>query len=248
MKNNGKIRIQKVLSENGIMSRRRAEDAILRGKIKVNGHPATVGMKIDPEKDIIHIGKEKVVLQKNQKHLYIMMNKPRGYVTTTKDELGRKCVMDLLTDLKTRVYPVGRLDKNTEGLLLFTSDGEFANYMMHPSHNVTKTYRVTVRPNITDEQLATLAGGVEIDSGKTIPALVRVLTKEADRVVLQITIREGKNRQIRKMCEAVGLEVARLKRTSVGSLRLGMIKPGRYRDLTLEELKLLRANLKNSQD
>ncbi len=232
-----KIRIQKVLADAGVCSRRKAEELIARGKVKVNGHPAEIGMKIDPRADLITVMGERVYLPKKKSTRYIMMNKPRGYVTTVSDDQNRRCVMDLLEDVEERVYPVGRLDRNSEGLLLFTNDGDFANDMMHPSRHVTKTYRVTVRPDVTDEQTVRLSEGVEIDGRKTAPAVVRVLTKELGRVVMEIVIHEGRNRQVRKMCEAVGLEVARLKRTSIGPLRLGMLKPGAYRDLTSEELK-----------
>ena len=156
------------------------------------------------------------------------------------DDLGRKCVTDLLSDVEERVYPVGRLDKNTEGLLLFTNDGDLANSIMHPSCHISKTYRVTVRPSVDEEQLIALESGVVIDGKKTLPASVSVLTKEEGRVVLSITIKEGRNRQIRKMCEAVGLEVARLKRISIGPLKLGMLKPGAYRELTPAELSALK--------
>ena len=177
-----------------------------------------------------------------------MLNKPRGYVTTLNDELGRKCVSELLEDAPDRVYPIGRLDKNSEGLLLFTNDGEFANMIMHPRNHISKTYRVTVRPDITDEQAVKLSTGVEIDGKMTLPATVLVLNKEPNRVVLQITIFEGRNRQIRKMCEAVGLEVARLKRTSVGPLKLGMLAPGDWRELTPVELTALRNAVKKSDN
>lgn len=170
-----------------------------------------------------------------------MMNKPRGYVTTVSDELDRRCVMDLLEGVEERVYPVGRLDRNSEGLLLFTNDGEFANGIMHPSRHVAKTYRVTVRPDISDEQLVSLSEGVEIDGKKTLPASVIVKDKEPGRVVILITIKEGRNRQIRKMCEAVGLEVARLRRISIGPLKLGMLKPGAFRELTADELRAIRS-------
>ena len=235
-----KIRIQKVLSENGIMSRREAEKNILRNKIKINGHVAKLGDKIDPKTDVVHFGTKKLTLKSKHENIYIMMYKPRGYVTTTKDELGRKCVMDLLTDLEERVYPVGRLDKTSEGLLLFTNDGQLANKMMHPSSNISKTYRVTVRNNITDEQLIKLSVGVEIDTGLTWPAEVRIVSKDENRSVFNISISEGKNRQVRKMCEAVGLEVIRLKRTTIGCLKLGMLRPGEYRYLTNKEIGLIK--------
>ena len=169
-----------------------------------------------------------------------MLNKPRGYVTTMSDEYDRKNVSELVSDLPERVYPVGRLDKNSEGLLLFTNDGKFANDIMHPSKHVAKTYRVTVRPPVTDEQLVKMSEGVLIDGKKTLPCVINVLTNESSRVVLQMVIKEGRNRQIRKMCEAVGLEVARLKRTMIGPVKLGMLKPGEYRELTSEELRALR--------
>ena len=242
-----KIRIQKVLADAGVCSRRKAEELIARGKVKVNGHPAEIGMKIDPRADLITVMGERVYLPKKKSTRYIMMNKPRGYVTTVSDDQNRRCVMDLLEDVEERVYPAGRLDRNSEGLLLFTNDGDFANDMMHPSRHVTKTYRVTVRPDVTDEQTVRLSEGVEIDGRKTAPAVVRVLTKEPGRVVMEIVIHEGRNRQVRKMCEAVGLEVARLKRTSIGPLRLGMLKPGAYRDLTSEELKAVRNAVKKPE-
>ena len=162
---------------------------------------------------------------------------------------GRRCVADLIDQerLGARVFPVGRLDVNSEGLLLFTNDGNFANDLMHPSRHVTKTYRVTVRPDVTDEQAVQLAEGVVIDGRKTAPAEIRVLTKEPGRVVMEVVIREGRNRQVRKMCEAVGLEVARLKRTAEGPLKLGMLKPGAVRELTKEELKAIRAAVKKPE-
>ncbi|WRS26822.1 pseudouridine synthase [Oscillospiraceae bacterium MB08-C2-2] len=241
----GGIRIQKVLSENGIMSRRAAEDAITKGRITVNGHPCTLGQKINTRKDIVALDGVNLKLAKagQEEKLYIMLNKPRGYVTTTSDELGRRCVTDLLTGVNQRVYPVGRLDKISEGLLLFTNDGALANAVMHPGSGIAKTYRVTIRPSITEEQIIHLSTGVEIDGKKTLPAQVHVLSNEPGRVVMLMTIYEGRNRQIRKMCEAVGVEVARLKRISVGPLQLGMLQPGQWRELKPSELTALRNSL-----
>jgi 23S rRNA pseudouridine2605 synthase len=239
-----KVRIQKVIADIGYCSRRKAEELIERKKVKVNGHPALIGQKIDPMKDIITIDGERLYYNRKKQHVYLMMHKPRGYITSMSDDRGRRCVTELLPETDVRVYPIGRLDLNTEGLLLFTSDGNFANDMMHPSRHVTKTYRVTVRPDITDEQAVKLAEGVMIDGRVTAPAEVRVLSKEPNRVVMELVIREGRNRQVRKMCEAVGLEVARLKRTAFGPLKLGMLKPGACRPLTAEELKAIRTAVK----
>ncbi len=234
-----KTRIQKIIADAGYCSRRKAEELISKGKVTLNGRPVKLGDKAG-SKDIIAVDGERIYIPKKKNKIYIMMNKPRGYVTTVSDELDRKCVMDLLEGLEERVYPIGRLDRNSEGLLLFTNDGEFANNIMHPSRHISKTYRVTVRPDISDEQLVRLAEGVEIDGKKTLPANVVVKDKQQGRVVLLITIKEGRNRQIRKMCEAVGLEVARLRRISIGPLKLGMLKPGTFRELTPDELRAIR--------
>ncbi|MBC8585732.1 pseudouridine synthase [Youxingia wuxianensis] len=238
------IRIQKVLSDNGVLSRRKAEEYIREGRITVNGRKAQLGHPINPAKDIIAIDGQKVLLERKKRNVYLMLNKPRGYVTTTSDELGRRCVTDLVEDAPAKVYPVGRLDRNSEGLLLLTNDGSFANTVMHPSNHITKTYRVTVHPDVTDEQAAQMSAGVMIDGKMTLPATVLILQKQEGRVVLQISIQEGRNRQIRKMCEAVGLEVARLKRTAVGPLKLGMLQPGQWRELKPAELIALRNAIK----
>lgn len=234
-----KIRIQKMIADSGYCSRRKAETLISQGRVKLNGRPVSLGDKCG-FKDIITVDGERLYMPRKKNFVYIMLNKPRGYVTTVSDDLERRCVMDLLDGVQERVYPVGRLDRNSEGLLLFTNDGEFANNIMHPSRHITKTYRVTVRPDISDEQLIKLSEGVEIDGRKTLPASVVVKEKQQGRVVLLITIKEGRNRQIRKMCETVGLEVARLKRISIGPLKLGMLKPSTWRELTAEELRAIR--------
>lgn len=237
------VRVQKLISESGYCSRRKAEELIAQGRVKINGRPCSLGDKADKVKDLISIDGENLYIEKKRNLVYYMLNKPRGYVTTTSDELDRRCVMDLMEGIKERVFPIGRLDRNSEGLLLFTNDGDLANQIMHPSCHVTKTYRVTVRPDINEDQILELTNGVVIDDKKTLPASVTVLTKEEGRVVLQIAIKEGRNRQVRKMCEAVGLEVARLKRTSIGPLKLGMLKPGEYRELTPAELTALRNSI-----
>lgn len=232
-----KVRLQKYLSECGVASRRKAEDLIAAGKVKVNGKPASIGDKIDPKNDTVVVAGKKV--RKSKKNTYIMLHKPRGFITTLSDEMGRKCVAQLIEDVGTRVYPVGRLDRDSEGLLFLTDDGEFANSLTHPTHHVPKTYRVTVRPTITEEQVTALTTGIEIDGRMTMPSEVRVLEKKEGRVVLEIIIYEGRNRQIRKMCDALGLEVARLKRTQIGSVKLGMLKQGDWRNLTDEEVHKL---------
>lgn len=234
------VRIQKVIADSGFCSRRKAEELVEQKRVKINGHTALIGQKVDQKYDLITIDGERIFAELKKEYTYIMMNKPRGYLTSMSDDRGRRCVTELLPESDQRLFPIGRLDLNSEGLLLFTNDGRFANQMMHPSHEVTKTYRVTVRPDITDEQAAKLSEGVYIDGRKTAPAMVHVLTKEANRVVLEIVIREGRNRQVRKMCEAVNLEVARLKRTAIGPIRLGMLKPGITRELSKEELMAIR--------
>ena len=235
-----KIRIQKIIADSGFCSRRKAEEYISAGRVKVNGHPCKLGDKADAVHDIVTIDGERIAYDIKRKLYYIMLNKPRGYVTTMSDEQGRRSVVDLLEGVEERVYPIGRLDRNSEGLLLFTNDGDFANTVMHPRNHIAKIYRVTIQGSVSEEQIIQLSTGVEIDGRMTLPATINVLTQEENRTVLQMTITEGRNRQIRKMCEAVGLEVARLKRTAIGPLKLGMLKPGDYRELTKEELRAIR--------
>ncbi len=235
-------RIQKVLSDQGVCSRRAAEQMIAEGRVKVNGHPVSVGDKMDPDFDKVSVDGRDIPILRKRQYIYLMLNKPRGYITTASDELGRKTVMDLLKDVPTRVYPVGRLDKDSEGLLLLTDDGEFANLMTHPSSEVGKLYRVTVRPRATEAQIVQMSSGVVLDDGdKTAPAVIHVTTDEPGRTVLEMTIHEGKNRQIRRMCEAVGLEVIRLKRSAEGPVKLGMLQPGEYRELKKIEVSALRS-------
>ncbi|WP_297129223.1 pseudouridine synthase [uncultured Eubacterium sp.] len=239
MANNNEVRLQKFMAEQGVASRRKSEDLIRAGKVKVNGHVAEIGMKINPRKDLVTVGKQKLTNVKKRKMVYVMLNKPRGYVTTVSDELGRKTVMDLLPDFGCRIYPVGRLDKDSEGLLLLTNDGSFTNCMTHPSHEYAKVYRVTVRPSVNDDILYNLRNGIEIDGRMTAPCEVTVLTEQENRVVLEFILHEGRNRQIRKMCESQGLEVARLKRISIGPIKLGMLKQGDYRELSEQDVKKL---------
>ena len=233
----GKVRLQKYLAECGVASRRKSEELIEQGKVKVNGKIAQIGDKINPKKDTVTVQGKKII--KSKTHTYIMLHKPRGFITTMSDEMDRKCVAELIKDVPARVYPVGRLDRDSEGMLLFTNDGDFANAMTHPTKHVPKTYRVTVRPGITEEQITALTTGIVIDDRKTAPAEVRIITREEGRVVLEIILYEGRNRQIRKMCEEIGLEVARLKRTAIGSIKLGMLKQGDWRELNEDEVRKL---------
>lgn len=232
-----RIRLQKYLSQCAVASRRKAEELIVQGRVKVNGRPASLGDKVNPARDTVTVSGKKVVF--NKKHYYIMLHKPRGFITTMDDEMGRKCVAQLVEDLGARVYPVGRLDRDSEGLLLMTNDGEFANALTHPSKHVPKTYRVTVRPDITDEQLEKFKTGMVIDGRKTAPADAHVIEKYDNRTVVEVVLYEGRNRQIRKMCEELQLDVARLKRTAVGSIKLGMLPQGKWRELTDDEVHKL---------
>ena len=236
------IRLQKMLADCGVASRRKSEELIKAGKVKVNGRVAEIGDKVDPVNDKVYVSGRRVTGTARPQLRYIMLNKPRGVLTTMSDEKGRKCVADLIKDIPERVYPIGRLDRDSEGMLLLTNDGEFANHIMHPKKHVNKVYRVTVRPNINDEQVNKLESGIVIDGRKTAPAQVRVVTREEGRAVLEVVIREGRNRQIRKMCDAVGLEVARLKRTAIGGVKLGGLRSGMYRDLTDIEVRKLSAD------
>lgn len=228
------------MADSGIASRRKSEELIAAGKVKVNGHVASIGDKVDPKKDIVTVSGQKVIRTKQKDYRYIMLHKPRGFITTMSDEMDRKCVAQLIEDVGVRVYPVGRLDRDSEGMLLFTNDGEFANAMTHPSKHVTKTYRVTVRPAVTEDQITALTTGIMIEGKKTLPAEVHVVTRQEGRVVLEIILSEGRNREIRKMCESLGLEVARLKRIAVGTVKMGMLKQGDWRDLTEDEVRKLK--------
>lgn len=232
------IRLQKYMADCGVASRRKAEEMIAAGRVKVNGQTASVGDKINPKRDTVSVNGKKLTRDKN--YIYLMLNKPRGFVTTMSDEMDRKCVAQLVADVGKRVYPVGRLDRDSEGLLLFTNDGEFANALTHPARHIAKVYRVSVKPAITEDQISILTSSLMIDGRKTMPADVRVLSKEEDRSSLEITLFEGRNRQIRRLCEEAGLETVRLKRMSIGQLKLGGLKVGEYRYLTNDEVSLLK--------
>ena len=234
---NKKVRLQKFMADAGVASRRASEELIAAGKVKVNGRRASIGDSVDPIRDKVTVS-GKTVVAVNRK-VYIMLHKPRGFVTTMNDELGRKSVDMLVSDVGVRVFPVGRLDKDSEGLLFMTNDGEFANNLTHPSKHVNKTYRVTVRGAVEDETIVGLSEGVVIDGKKTLPCDVFVAERKPDRTVLMFIISEGRNRQIRKMCEAYSLEVLRLKRTEIAGVKLGMLPQGKWRELNERELTRL---------
>lgn len=238
MKNNT-IRLQKFLADNGVASRRKSEELIEQGRVKVNGRVAMIGDKVDPIRDKVTVRGKTVVATKEK--IYIMLHKPRGFITTMSDERDRKCVAQLVKDVPLKVYPVGRLDRNSEGLLFLTNDGDFANHLTHPSSHVNKTYRVTVAGKVSEEQIVKMATGIDIDSdGRlTLPCDVFVIERKEDRTVLNFIISEGRNRQIRKMCEKVGLNVLRLKRTEIAGVKLGMLGQGKWRELNEKELKRL---------
>lgn len=231
-------RLQKLISAAGIASRRAAEELILTGRVTVNGVVTTeLGTKADPANDRIAV--DGTPLAVAAKRLYILLYKPVGYMTTLDDPEGRPLVTDLLKEVGERVYPVGRLDYNTEGLLLLTNDGDWANRLMHPRHEVEKEYHVRVRGKVHRSQLDLLAAGVEIDGKKTAPATVRMIKQGEQNDWLSISIHEGRNRQVRRMCEAVSLSVVRLRRVRYGSLSIGALKPGQFRYLSEAEVSRL---------
>ena len=229
-------RLQKIIASRGRCCRRQAEKWIEEGRVRVNGNTAHLGDTADVTEDVIEVDGKR--LPKAGKKVYLMLNKPRGYVTTLSDEKGRKNAAELVAGCGTRVYPVGRLDMDSEGLLLFTNDGEFANLMMHPRHEVDKIYRVWVT-NFAPEKLEALKEPIELDGYMIKTPRVRPVRMEPTRAILDVTIHEGRNRQVRRMCQAAGLEVARLKRISEGGLKIGDLKTGEWRYLEPRELELL---------
>lgn len=238
-------RLQKVLAQAGLCSRREAERWMLEGRVTVNGHAASPGDRADLQKDKIMVDGKPVGVAEEKR--YLMLYKPRGYVSTMKDERGRKTVADLVRDCHARVVPVGRLDYNSEGLLLLTNDGEFVHALTHPKHEVEKHYEVRVRGRL--DHIPRLSEPMEIDGYRIRPASVVILEQDERSAKLRLTIHEGRNRQIRKMCEQCGLEVRRLKRVAVGELPLDpRLKSGAWRDLTPDELAYLQQISANLQD
>lgn len=230
-------RLQKILSARGVASRRKAEEWIVQGKVTVNGITAALGDTADPEMDDIRVEGNPLPAPKD--HVYILLNKPRGYVTTLSDEKGRKNAGELVKDCGVRVYPVGRLDMDSEGLLLFTSDGEFANALMHPRHEVEKTYLCWVTGYVTGGE-ERLSLPITLDGYKIRPPRVRLRKAAGDKALFEIAIHEGRNRQVRRMCQAAGMHCTRLRRIREGSLLLGELPLGKWRYLTEAEVRALR--------
>ena len=232
------VRLQKYFTDCGVLSRRAAEAEIAAGHVKVNGEAASVGDKIDPACDRVEWKGKPILPPQNQKPIYLMLHKPRGYVTTMHDEKGRHNVTEFLRGVGVRVYPVGRLDMDSEGLLLLTDDGEFTNQLTHPRHEIPKIYHVTVSPAPTPAQITALSQPMELDGYRLLPVGVRRLRADT----LEMTLYEGRNRQIRRMCDAVGLKVKRLRRVAIGKLELGDLPMGKWRELTKEEVRYLTAS------
>ncbi len=233
-------RLQKYLAEAGIASRRKSEELITAGLVKVNGKIVTeLGTKVDPKKDEV-VYRGQVVNKKEVEMVYIMLHKPEGYVTTAKEQFGRPSVMDLVRDVKERIFPVGRLDYETSGLLLLTNDGDLTYKLTHPKHDVDKTYHAKVYGTPDEMDLQMFRRGVFIDGVRTKPAKIQILEKGERQSLAEIKIHEGKNRQVRKMCEAISHPVAQLKRVATGDLELGDLQKGKYRHLTAAEVKYLK--------
>lgn len=235
--NNNKIRVQKFLAENGIASRRKCEEYILDGRIKINGIIITeLGIKINPDCDKVEFDGK--IVKKVNKKVYILLNKPVGYVTTAKDQFDRKTVIDLVKS-EERLVPVGRLDMYTSGALILTNDGEFVNKITHPSHEIEKTYNVTIRGIVKEEEIQKLRDGVDIGDYITKPAKVRILKidEKTNITRLEIKIHEGKNRQVRRMISSLDKNVIALHRASIGNIKVNNLKIGEYRKLTNDEIK-----------
>ena len=234
------VRINKFFTDCGILSRRAAEEEIAKGRVKVNGKIAELGQKIDPKKDTVEYKGEVIKPRKGSKYTYVILNKPCGYLTSMTDDRGRKCASELVSDVGTRVYPVGRLDMNSDGLLLFTDDGELANMLTHPKHRIPKVYHVKVKGAQDDKKLEALGKPMEIDGYMIEPVKVELFSSRSDACILKMTLFEGRNRQIRKMCEQVHLEVMSLRRIAIGNIELGKLAPGKWRHLSGAEVSYLK--------
>jgi 23S rRNA pseudouridine2605 synthase len=234
-------RLQKILSEMGIASRRKAEELILEGRVTVKGRVATIGTKADPDKD--HIKVDGKLLIRPEPKVYIMLNKPRSVVTSLHDPEGRLTVKDFLKGVKYRIFPVGRLDYDSEGLILLTNDGDFAHAVLHPSKKIPKTYLVKVKGIPEEDKLDSIRKGIKLDDGMTAPAQVKRIRKSENNSWIEIIIYEGRKRQIRRMLEKIGHTVLKLKRMKINGMELGRLKPGQYRYLTSDELEKIRREI-----
>lgn len=233
------MRLNKYLADCGVDSRRNCDEIIAQGRVKVNGKTITrLGVDVDPENDSVSLDGRR--LRQKRRDVYVMLHKPKGVVCTAKDDKGRKTVLDLV-DLKARLFPVGRLDYDTEGLLLLTTDGQLAQTLTHPSHHIPKTYVARIFGELSEEEEKSLEKGVLLDGALTQPASVKVVEKDDRTSRIEITIFEGRNRQVRRMLESVGKDVEFLKRVSVGELRLGGLSRGKYRFLTEKEINYLKS-------
>ena len=236
------IRIQKFFTDCGVLSRRAAEEEIKAGHVRINGEIAQIGQKIDPEHDQVTYRGKPVTMETHPRNVYIMLNKPRGYVTTMHDEQGRPCVTALIKDIPVRVYPIGRLDMDSEGLLLMTNDGELANKLTHPRHEIPKIYHVKIAGTVTQDQLKALGKPMNIDGYVIQPVDVKLISIQQDHCVLRMTLYEGRNRQIRKMCQTQKLSILTLRRIAIGDLELGNLAPGQWRYLTQTQIQYLKGN------
>ena len=244
---NNLVRINKYFTDCGVLSRRAAEEEIARGKVKINGKVAEIGQKIDPKKDVVEYKGERVKPRAAKRFIYIMLNKPVGYLTTMSDDRGRPCVAELVADVGTRVYPVGRLDMYSDGLLLFTDDGDLANILTHPKHEIPKIYHVKVKGGRDDKKLEALGKPMLIDGYKIEPVKVELVSVRDDACVLKMTLYEGRNRQIRKMCENVHLHVMSLRRVAIGKITMDDLPEGKWRYLNGAEVKYLKDSMKISK-
>lgn len=232
-----KLRLNKFLSNSGVASRRKCDEIIASGKVTVNGKVVTeIGSQINEKKDKVMVEGKAVCLPSS--FVYIKLNKPKGYACTASDEKGRKTIYDLV-DCEERLFSIGRLDYNTEGLIILTNDGDFANKVSHPRYDVEKEYRVTIEGKIKESELAVLRKGVVVDGQKMPPAKVKLLSQDENVSKISVVINEGQNRQVRRMFESIGREIKLLKRVRIGSVRLGGLSRGQWRDLTEDELNLL---------